>query len=197
MPKYQTPEQRKERYDILVKGYGEQCLICKMKDGVRRGPPRKKLIIEHVDNDRTNWSWNNIYLCCYSHNKIMESWKTREKITRIRGYIDLLEREREREGLPTLKDVLKERLDYEGASTEIQLNRRYHRRWLKYLHRIIGEEGTVPRKTVIADCGNYAGCSRQTSENYLLLATARNAPFQETLDDDGNKIVRYRENGGK
>lgn len=192
MPKYQTTAQRAYRYDMIAKAEGEQCLVCYFERGKR--PSRGKLIIEHADNNPKNWAWGNLHLCCYAHNKLLEQCPVEEKISRLKTYSDHLERERERENLPTWKTVLKDELSYDGASTEIQLSRKYRARWLRYAHHRIKEDGAVRKKELILAAAKYSGCSKQTSTNYLEVETANveDAPFQETLDDDGEVVIVYR-----
>ena len=119
MPKYQTKPQRSWRYEKVAKAEGEQCLACKIEKGIRRGPPGARLVVEHADNNPRNWAWSNLHLSCYSHNKRFEELEVHEKISLLRSYGDQLEKEREREGLPTWRTVLKDELPYEGGSPEM------------------------------------------------------------------------------
>ncbi|OGN89794.1 MAG: hypothetical protein A2158_01625 [Chloroflexi bacterium RBG_13_46_14] len=196
MPNYQTKAQRKDRYEKLARAEGDQCIVCKIEKGKRTGPPRKKLIIEHADNDKKNWAWGNIHLACYSCNKKMESWPVHAKIQKLQAYADQLERQRQREGLPTRGSVFKEETEYQGASTEIQLNKIYHTSWLKYVISRVKGEGAVEKKILILAAAKKAGCSKQTSTNYLEVETsdAPNSILREMVDDDGNKVIIFREN---
>lgn len=195
MANYQTPEERKFRYETIAKAEGERCIVCWCDEHRLRRPPRKTLIIEHADDNKTNWAWSNLHLVCYSHNKIMAdktSWPISYKKNKIREYADQVKSEREREGLPTWNDVLTEELDYDGSPVELRLHKKYHPEWLKVLHQRIKSDGAITKKEAVQYCGYAAGCAKQTSENYLFMATAPNAPFKETVDEDGNKIIVYR-----
>jgi len=194
MPHYQTQPQRKYRYETIAKAEGEQCLMCYIEKKKRRGPPQVKLIIEHSDNIPSNWSWRNLHLACYSHNKKLEKLNVQEKIKLLQGYSDQLERERERENLPTWKTVLKDELPYETGSPEMQANKNFEPRWLRYVHDVMQKYGTQGKKEIISGGAAYAHCSIQTSTNYLTKYTSPISPFIETLDDDGNKIITYRQN---
>jgi len=192
MPHYQTKTQRQYRYDMIAKAEGEQCLVCYIEKGIRRGPPKSKLIIEHSDNDHTNWSWNNLHLACYSHNKTLEKLNVQEKIKLLAAYTDQLERERERENLPTWKTLVKEEIPYEYGPPEMRASKVFLKRWLVRVHEIIREEGTEKKKDLINRAAHFAGCSKQTSTNYLEVYTSLDSPFMETTDSDGNAIITYR-----
>lgn len=192
MGNYQTNAQRDYRYKMIAKAEGDQCIVCYVEDHVKKGPPRYKLILEHADNDSTNWAWENLHLCCYSHNKKMEWMPVIQKIAMLQAYTDHLEREREREGLPTRTSVFKDETDFEGSSTEIQLNRRYHAKWLRYVTSRIREEGTVSKKALILSAAKKAGCSKQTSTNYMEVETSEEGSLVEEIDHDGDRIVTFR-----
>jgi hypothetical protein len=194
MPKYQTKEQRHYRYEMLAKAEGDECLICRIEKGIRVGPPARKLIIEHSNNDITDWSWNNLHLSCYSHNKLLEKLSVPAKLALLEQYSDQRERQRQREGLPTRSTVLKDAIDFEGASTEIQLNRLYHAKWLRYVIARIEERKSEDRKRLITAAAKKAGCSKQTSTNYMEVETAdvEDAILKEVIDQDGNRIIMFK-----
>lgn len=193
MPSYQTKSQRQYRYEMIARAEGEQCILCYIEKGVRRGPPQAKLIIEHSDNNQSNWSWSNLHLACYSHNKKLEKLNVQEKIKLFQGYSDQLERERERENLPTWKTVLKDELPYDSGSPEMQANKKFEPRWLRYVHGVIRQYGSQGRKEIISAAAAFCNCSIQTSSNYYTKHTSQISPFMETYDEDGNKIIKYRD----
>jgi hypothetical protein len=194
MPKIQTKAQRRGLYEIIAKAEGEQCLVHKIEKGIRVGPPRRRLVIEHSDNNEKNWAWGNIHLACYSCNKKLEKLNVHDKISLLRSYSDQLEREREREGLPTWKTVLRDAIPYEDGSPEMQARRRYEPRWERYALKKIKENGSILRKDLIAGGAKYSGCATNTSINYLIRHTGPEGPLKEDYDDDGNKIIRFLEN---
>ena len=194
MPNYQSKTQRQYRYDMIAKAEGEQCLLCYIEKGIRRGPPKAKLIIEHSDNIPTNWSWDNLHLACYSHNKTLEKRNVQEKIKLLSSYTDQLERERERENLPTWKTLLKDEIPYEYGPPEMRANKIFLKRWLSRVHQILEEEGSEKKKDLISRAAHFAKCSKQTSTNYLEVYTSIDSPFMETTDSDGNLIICYRIN---
>lgn len=196
MPKYQTKAQRQKRYEILARSEGEECLVCRMEKGKRVGPPSRKLVIEHADNDKTNWDWDNIHLACYSCNKKMEQWPVRVKKQKLQAYGDQREKERERENLPTRKTVLKDEVDYSTASTEIQLNRIYHTKWMNYVHQRVEEEGAPNKNALVSAAAKVSGCSLQISKNYMTVevSDAPNSILKESYDGDGNKVIVFRDN---
>ena len=146
MPKYQTKPQRSWRYEKVARAEGEQCLACKIEKGIRRGPPGARLVVEHADNNPRNWAWSNLHLSCYSHNKRFEKLEVHEKISLLRSYGDQLEKEREREGLPTWRTVLKDELPYEDGSPEMKANRRMERRWCYYVNELLKSKGSELKK---------------------------------------------------
>jgi len=177
---------------MIARAEGDQCIACKIEKGIRRGPPRKRLIIEHADNDQTNWSWGNIHLCCYSHNKKFEKLSVEAKISLLQAYSDQLYKERERENLPTWETVFKDMLPYDDGSLECQLNKKYIRRWRHYVNNKLTEEGSYDKRMLIRNAGKFAGCSIPTSRNYLELDSSEEGPYQETIDDDGNMVIKFR-----
>ncbi|MDD5510497.1 MAG: hypothetical protein PHI12_06800 [Dehalococcoidales bacterium] len=193
MPKYQTNKQRHERYEMIAKAEGDQCIFCYMGEGKKTGPPKSRLIIEHADNDKTNWSWRNIHLACYSHNKLAEKMNVRDKIKLLQQYSDQLERERERGGLPTWKSVLKEMIPYETGSPEMQANRRFETPWWNYVYGEVAKYGSVGQAEIIEDAAGACNCSIQTSSNYLRKHTSKTRAFKKGIDADGNKVVIFRE----
>lgn len=193
MGHYQTKSQRQYRYEMIARAEGDQCLLCYIEKGISRGPPRTKLIIEHSDNNRQNWSWDNLHLACYSDNKILEKQNVQDKIKLLRQYSDELERERERENLPTWKTLLKDEIPYEYGPPEMRANKVFLPRWLFRVHQILKEEGSEKKKDLIARAAHYAKCSKQTSTNYLEVYTSIDSPFMETADSDGNVIITYRQ----
>jgi len=196
MPKLQTNSQREFRYKTIAEAEGDQCIACYIEKHVRRGPPKTKLIIEHTDNNQKNWAWGNLHLCCYSHNKKFEKMPVEAKVTLLQSYSDQLERERGRENLPTWKTIRKSMVPYEYGSPEMQANKKFEPRWLKYVHAEVKANGSVKKKDLIAGGAYHAHCSIQTSTNYLLKYASPSSPFMETLDDDGDKIIQYRQNNG-
>lgn len=192
MGKYQTKAQRKDRYEKIAAAEGEQCLICYIEKGIRKGPPKAKLILEHSDNNPQNWEWPNVHLACYSCNKRLEKLNVRDKIAMIRRYSDQLERDRERENLPTRKTILKDEIPYDLGPPEMRAHKVFFKKWLFRVHQILREEGSEKKKDLIARAAHYAKCSKQTSTNYLEVYTSIDSPFMETMDGEGNVIITYR-----
>ena len=208
MPERFSGAQREYIDGLITRAEGDFCLGCYFERGIRRrdirkkdGTVKKRIVIEHADNDPKNnmlGTDGNVHHVCRSCNKRLESLKIRDKVKKIRGYSALLERERQREGLPTWKDVLKDTVTYDGATTEVQLNRKYHPIWLRYVINRVREEGSVNRRALIVAAAKIAGCSKQTSTNYLdvEVSDAENAVLKESVDEDGDKIIVLRgENG--
>lgn len=192
MPKYQTTAQRQHRYQMIARAEGERCIICFIEKRKIKKPPNVKLEIDHADSNPTNWSWRNLHLVCHRCNCKMRQLPAKKHIKFMRDYSDQLERERERENLPTWKTVLKEELPYETGSPEMQANKNFEPQWLRYVHNEVRSRGTVPRKEIISGGAAYSHCSIQTSTNYLTKYTSPISPFMEALDEDGNKVIRYR-----
>ncbi|MBI4187925.1 MAG: hypothetical protein HY529_01835 [Chloroflexi bacterium] len=193
MPKLQTNPQRRHRYEMIARAEGDQCIVCYVEKGVRRGPPAVRLEIDHADNNQANWSWGNLHLVCHQHNCVLRQLPPDEHISLLQSHSDQLERERERNNLPTWKTLLKERVPYEAGSPEMQANRSFEPRWVKYAHQCLQENGSAKKKEIISGGAAYAHCSIQTSTNYLTKYTSPISPFMETVDDDGDKIIVYRE----
>ena len=193
MGKYQTVAQRDYRYKLIAQAEGEMCLICWGETGKIVKPPRKKLVIEHADNDPRNWRSNNLHLACYSCNKKMEKWPVLQKINTINLYSDQLEREREKKNLPTKTSVYKSLCISGNSSSEIMLNRNYYPKWLQYVYERINEDVVVEKKDLVLSAAKRAGCSKQTSGNYLDVETSTEGNLQEIVDIDGNKIITYKD----
>ena len=200
MPKTQTNAQHDFRYETIARAEGEECIVCHFEHFVARKKSRRaykslrgyRFEIDHADNNRLNWSWDNLHLACKKHNCALRGMKGAEHIKLMRGYSNQLEREREREGLPTWKSVLKDMIDYEGASTENQLNKIYYKRWLAFAHQYLTEnDGSMQKKIFVSQCAKKVGCSLQTSTNYTIVNTSPLGPFKETVNDEGDKSIVY------
>jgi hypothetical protein len=193
MGKIQTNAQRHARYEIIAKAEGEQCLPCKIEKGRRVGPPKNRLVIEHADNNQKNWDFGNLHFSCYSHNKKMEKLTVHDKILQLRAYSDQLEKERQRENLPTWKDVLKDLVGYENGSIEMQATKIFLPKWMKFVHDQLEQYKSLNRKYITLAAAQKVGCSKQTSINYMEVQTAPpDGPFKEQTDGEGNKIIVFR-----
>ena len=200
MPTKLSNAQHDAIYQTIAKAEGEECIVCHMDHFIPRKTERRnyksprgfKLEIDHADGDRTNWAWSNLHLVCKKHNCALRGMTMSKHITLLRGYSIRLERERDRENLPTYKSVLKEGLSYDNASLELKLNKTYEAAWGRYAHKSLRDSGTVLKKNMISGGAMAANCSIQTSTNYLTKYTAPNGPFEEKQDEDGNRIIAYR-----
>lgn len=189
MPKLQTNAQRRGRYEMIARVEGEQCLACYIEKGKRRGPPAAELQIDHADNNERNWDWHNLHLLCRSHNC---KFRGRDHSALFQSYSDQLERERERDNLPTRKTVMKDEIAYEDGSPEMRANRRFEVLWLRYVHKVVKEEGSALRKEIISGGAAASNCSIQTSTKYLIKYTSPISPFMEKPDGDGDTVIVYR-----
>ena len=194
MPKYQTNAQRKHRYEKIARAEGERCIICWVEKKVRRGPPNANLEIDHLDGDPMNWNWENLHLVCHRDNCRLREMPVEARKTMLQDYSDQVERERERENLPTWKTILKDEITYEYGPPEMRANKVFLKRWLFRVHQIIREEGSEKKKDLISRAAHFSKCSKQTSTNYLEVYTSIDSPFMETTDSDGNLIITYRQN---
>lgn len=192
MGKIWTKAQHRKVYETIAKAEGEQCLVCKIEKGKRKGPTSNKLVIEHADNNEKNGDWGNLHLACYSCNKKMEKWKIHDKIRKLHAYGDQIERERKRENLPTWADVLKDESTDENASTEFRISGIFFNRWKRYVHKALKEQGAYSKKELTREAAAYAGCKLPTSINYLTLYTASNMPCKEDTNTDGEKVITFR-----
>lgn len=158
--------------DLITRAEGDFCLICWIEDGVlRRNLPKKKkrIIIEHADNDPNNNTLGvegNLHHVCASHNQSMIKMKAEAKIKRIRECSVLLYRQRKEQGLETWDDILPGELDYSTASVEVQLGKRYRKKAEPYIKQRL-QQGPVSRKALIDATAYEAGCSQQWVANYL------------------------------
>jgi len=197
MPKYQTNAQRHYRYERIAKAEGEQCIVCWIEKKVRRGPPSVKLEIDHADGNKENWSWDNLHLVCHRDNCRLREMTVKAKVTMLRTYSDQLERERERENLPTWKTLDKEDSDYRSGPPEMKANSRYEPKWLNFIHGQLKADGSILREDAISGGAHYSGCAVQTSRNYLTKHTSPWSCFKEKVDSSGNKVIVYRNLTGR
>jgi len=179
---------------MIAKAEGERCIVCWIERRVRRGPPGVKLEIDHADSNPENWSWGNLHLVCHKDNCKLRQLPSNEHLRLLRSYSDQLERERERENLPTWKTLFKDEIPYEYGPPEMRANKIFLKRWLFRVHQILREEGSERKKDLVSRAAHFAKCSKQTSTNYLEVYTSIDSPFMETTDNDGNLIITYRQN---
>lgn len=200
MPKTLSNAQHDFVYETIAKAEGEECIVCHFDHFIPRKTERRKyksprgykLEIDHADGDRTNWDWSNLHLVCKKHNCALRGMMISKHVTLMRGYSMTLKREREREGHPTYKSVLKELINYEKAGPELRLNRTYEQAWLNCLRSLLTATGFIDRKEAVSSCAAHVDCSIQTSTNYLIKHTSSLGAFEEKQDGNGSRIIVYR-----
>ena len=188
--------QRDRLYPFVVKVHGNYCIACFIEEHIRKGPPAVKLELDHANGDETDWSPDNIYPVCKSHNLKFRGMKPTAHKKLLERYSIQNERERERENLTTRKTMVKEEADYQSGPPEMKANSRYEPSWLTFIHGQLKTDGSIKKEDAISGGAHYSGCAVQTSRNYLIKYTSPWSCFKETVDSSGNRIIVYRERKG-
>ncbi len=185
--------QRDRLYPYVVKVHGNYCIACFIEDHIRRGSPAIKLELDHANGDEADWSPENIFPVCKTHNLKFRGMKPAAHKKLLEGYSIQNERERERENLSTRKTIVKEEADYRSGPPEMKANSRYEPKWLTFMHDQLRIDGSIKKDDAISGGAHYSGCAIQTSRNYLTKYTSPWSCFKEEVDSSGNRIIVFRE----
>lgn len=160
-------------YKFLALRDGEKCFMCK------RAPPKVKLIVEHKDNDETNWDESNLRLACRSCNKKLSLPNVKE---------------RKKTENPT--QAVRDHVDYQQGSAEMQasdLMETPYWHWIKAKITALNLKGEdLPKKEAINGGAYTVGCSTTTSRKYLDKLTSEEGPLKEVKTEWKVKVIRFR-----
>jgi hypothetical protein len=176
MPSRYQPDVRKWIYLCLILRDGERCFHCNRKPSKKR-----KLEIDHADNNPANDAIENLHLLCRSCNLMFRGKSTYDHIRILqmdsaknggeRGKVDIT--------------VSKINLGYGNGSPEMQSNLCYEAKVNDWVLKMIDEhKGSITRKEAINGGSAFAGCSPNTATRYI---------DKMTSEYEG-VLVEYREN---
>jgi hypothetical protein len=159
MPSRDQPRVMKWKYIALVYRDRERCFHCHKKPTKKR-----KLEIDHADNDPANDDPENQHLLCRKCNLWFRGKSTFD-------HIRILQEDSAKNGGEGGKaDIRTSKLNlgYGNASPEMQANLCYEAKVNDWVLRMIDEhDGHISRKEAINGSSAYAGCSTNTATRYI------------------------------
>ena len=162
-------------YRYLAERDGEKCVSC---------PEIGSLVIDHIDGDRRNHNLNNLRLLCRRHN-YLESVSARPFP---------LEREREEidpNGLPAT-EAIKNRIDFQTGSTEMQVNDFFETHFRNWVKAKVRSEGEIDKKDAINAGAEEVGANPSTTRKYLDKLISSKGPLKEIKNSDRRKVIRFK-----
>ena len=173
-------------YRYLTLRDGEQCIICRAK------PPNTSLEIDHIDGDTTNNNHDNLCLLCKKHNCEMRSKKPSEHKSIIHRYSLQNERERENGLAMPATQFVKEVLDYQGGSVEMQANTMFETDYREWVMNQVMTMHEYLKEDAISAGAELVGCSPLTTRRYLKKLTSSSGPLYETKDTFGRVVLKLK-----
>lgn len=168
---------------------GEQCIICRTK------PPNTKLEIDHIDGDITNNNPDNLCLLCKKHNCEMRGKKPSEHKRIIHRYSLQNAKERENDLAMPATQFVKEVLDYQGGSVEMQANTMFETRYREWIMNKVTTMNEYLKEEAINAGAELVGCSPLTTRRYLQKLSSSSGPLYETNDAFGRVVLRFKRQG--
>lgn len=187
MPKRLPPWAHTRVYDWLVKRDGETCVIC----GVARDPGSNRLDIDHIDNDSSNWSRENLQLLCRPCNVAKEN-RHRATVRASSPSPRVCVKEKERAGA--------RRTDWRTLLREITPADKWKYGWYddwivsnasspkemefrRYVMADLRERQVVDPECLICSGAEVARCSTITARRYLSKMVSVSGPATKILLD--------------
>lgn len=180
--RYQTNVKR-WIYQSLVYRDGDYCFHC------RKTPTKKrKLEIDHADNNPGNDNPDNLHLLCRSCNLMFRGKTTIEHIQilqndsakNVGGGGDVHRSDNKTNDTQSTKLLL----GYGNGSAEMQANLEYVPKFEDWVIKKLREYGSISKREAISGGSAFAKCSPHTAERYLMPMTS----IYEGV------LVEYREN---
>jgi len=176
-------------YKFLVRRDGEQCLIC------RRKPTKKRplLDIDHADNNPENDDPENLHLLCHSCNCKMRSLTVSEHLRTIFDHSAKNERERERARGNGSTEAVKEMIDYQAGSPEMQANACFEIRFREWILEEIQKDGSYPKAEAKATGAELVGCSPLTIGRYISKLVSNAGPLEIAKNRMDIQVLRLKD----
>jgi hypothetical protein len=191
MPNRFTKKERKIVYAFLVEREGEKCDIC------NRAPPKVALEVDHKEGTYPlSNSPENLRLLCKSCNR---GDGNRQRKNRASQSSKSDSRVSVREGgrIRQIPSMLKDALDYQSGSVEMQANDLFERSFCHWLFSYIEENRSIEWQEAIYSGAQFVGCSSQSTDRYLKKMTSLEGPLLKTMDSSRKWVVEFRENRGE
>ena len=190
MPKRFTKNERRIVVVFLVERDGEKCDICE------RTPPEVVLEVDHIDGTYPlSHSPENLRLLCKSCNRGDGNRQRKNRaIQSSKSHSRVSEREggRNRQLPSTLKDAL----DYQSGSVEMQASEIYERFFRDWLTNYLEENLSIDWNEAIYSGAQVASCSSQSTERYLKKLVSMEGPLLKVKSPSGKWMVKFPEEAG-
>ncbi len=173
-------------YAFLAAREGEQCIIC------RRTPQQVKLQIDHMDNNPNNNDPDNLHLVCRTHNLLLRQKTIREHREYIQKYSAVCVSVSEKVRGVGSTHMIKDLVDYNYGSTEMQVNSHCERQFREWLLKVLLKNNFIPKKEAIDSGAEVVGCSQATTLRYLDKMTSAVGNLKESIDPMGIKIITFK-----
>lgn len=155
---------------FLLKKYGNKCYICD------NDFPPNQLVIDHVDNDHTNWAEVNLRLACQKHNIRKNPPYSKKK------YID-----------NSCVSVCVEQ-EPQPKSLELAINIKAEPKFREWIKNEMKKYLRMDLEDVIDSGAEYAEVSVDTVRSrYLKKLTSRLGPFN-VIEEQGIKVLEWKKN---
>ena len=185
MPKRLTPKQYERIRRRLKERDGPYCRSCGVVEAELDGP----LTIDHIDEDRDNWSEANLELLCRPCNTRKSDRLRPRRARKVAGVSgDLWGGEGEGKGVRGRKLAF----DATNGSPELQANSMYEPLFRQWLLNLVGFQGAVLVMDALDGGSEFVGCSPNTAVRYLRKITSITGPLRKTTDEMGIPIVVLR-----
>ena len=174
-------------YRFLCLRDGEHCIICRVRPGVKT-----RLEIDHIDGDITNSDPENLCLLCKKHNCELRGKKPAEHKRIIHDYSLQNESEREIASAIPATQFVKEILDYQSGSTEMQANSLFETKFREWIIGKVVAEGEFLKDDAAYSGAEVVGCSTLTTKRYLQKLTSCSGVFYEAKNAFGQVVLRLK-----
>ena len=187
MPNRYTVKEHDTLYKFIAARDGDHCLICRVVPA-----PEKPLQIDHADNNPSNWEPGNLHLCCQICNTAFRNMPVEEHLELIALYSASNESVRVRERGTARTDMVREMVDYNSGSMEMQANAHFEVSYRVWLLETIRQRGYIEKEESLNSGAEKFGCSPQSCNRYLNKLKSGEGPLKETKDATGTKIISFK-----
>ena len=187
MSKRFTKNERRIILGFLIERDGQKCDICD------RIPPSVVLEVDHKKGTYPLFdSPENLRLLCKSCNRgdgNRQRQNRASKPSESDSRVSVREGGRNRQLPSTLKDTL----DYQSGSVEMQANDLFESSFCQWLFSFLEQKRSIGWQDAIYSGAQFVGCSSQSTERYLRKLTSLEGPLRKVKNPAREWMVGFRE----